>query len=231
MDNNHQATERFQLGREVDLLEHYPKSKRDIGARGDQKTESDREIARQFGKAFFDGDRRHGYGGFHYHPRFWEPVIPTLQQFYDLKAGSRVLDVGCAKGFMLFDILRLIPDIYVRGLDISAYAIEQAMPEMKPYLTEGNVTDLPYEDDAFDLVISINTLHNLEGAALAQAFSEVTRVSRQHTFITVDAFRNPEEQEAMLAWNLTAKTIKSFDDWKAYFAEVGYAGDFYWFMP
>ena len=85
---------------------------------------------------------------------------------------------------MLFDILRLIPDIYVRD-HISAYAIEQAMPEMKPYLTEGNATDLPYEDDAFDLVISINTLHNLEGAALAQAFSEVTRVSRQHTFITV----------------------------------------------
>ena len=231
MDNNHQATEDFTLGREIDLLEHYPKSKRDIAARGDQKTESDREIARQFGKAFFDGDRRHGYGGFHYHPRFWEPVIPTLQQFYDLKAGSRVLDVGCAKGSMLFDILRLIPDIYVRGLDISAYAIEQAMPEIKSYLTEGNATDLPYEDGAFDLVVSINTLHNLAGAGLAQAFSEVTRVSRKHTFITVDAFRNPKEQEAMLAWNLTAKTIKSIDDWKAYFTEVGYAGDFYWFMP
>jgi len=116
-------------------------------------------------------------------------------------------------------------------LDISTYAIEQAMPEMKPYLTVGNATDLPYEDNAFDLVIAINTLHNLEGAALAQAFSEVARVSRQHAFITVDAFRDPEEQEAMLAWNLTAKTIKSIDDWKAYFAEVGYAGDFYWFMP
>ena len=231
MYKNDHSAESLRLGREVDLLEHYPKSKRDTAARGDQKTESDREIARQFGKAFFDGDRRHGYGGFHYHPRFWEPVIPTLQQFYDLKAGSRVLDVGCAKGFMLFDILRLIPDIYVRGLDISAYAIEQAMPEIKSYLTEGNATDLPYEDGAFDLVVSINTLHNLEGAGLAQAFSEVTRVSRKHTFITVDAFRNPKEQEAMLAWNLTAKTIKSIDDWKAYFTEVGYAGDFYWFMP
>jgi len=231
VDNNHHATGGFALGREVDLLEHYPKSKRDIAARGDQKTESDREIARQFGKAFFDGERRHGYGGFHYHPRFWEPVIPTLQQFYDLKAGSRVLDVGCAKGFMLFDMVRLVPGIDVRGLDISTYAIEQSMPEMKPYLTVGNATDLPYEDKSFDLVIAINTLHNLEGRALEQAFSEISRVSRQHAFITVDAFRNPEEQEAMLAWNLTAKTIKSIDAWKAYFAEVGYAGDFYWFMP
>lgn len=98
MDNNHQATEDFTLGREIDLLEHYPKSKRDIAARGDQKTESDREIARQFGKAFFDGERRHGYGGFNYRPRFWEPVIPTLQQFYDLKAGVARFRRGMRKG-------------------------------------------------------------------------------------------------------------------------------------
>ena len=219
------------LGRELDILANYPKTKRDVSARADEKTEEDRAIARQFGKAFFDGERRHGYGGFHYHPRFWEPVVPTFQSVYDLDAHSTVLDVGCAKGFMLYDFQRLIPDITLRGIDISEYAIEASLPEVKPLLDVGNATTLPYPDDSFDLIIAINTLHNLEGQDLIDAFSEVMRVTKRHAFVTVDAYRDESEKEAMLSWNLTAKTIKSVEEWKAFFQDIGYTGDFFWFTP
>ena len=101
------------VGQEIDLLVNYPRTKRNVAERGQTKTEEDRAIARKFGREFFDGDRRHGYGGFAYHPRFWQLVIPDFQKRYNLKSGSRILDVGCAKGFMLYDFMRLIPGIEV----------------------------------------------------------------------------------------------------------------------
>lgn len=219
------------MGKEIDLLTNYPKAKRDIKERGASKTEADRAIARQFEKDFFDGDRRHGYGGFSYNAKYWQPVVPTFQQQWGLTANSSVLDVGCAKGFMLHDFAEVIPGITVKGVDVSRYAIANAMDDMKPHVQVGDARELPFPDKSFDAVIAINTLHNLEGTDLDRAFREIERVSRGHSFITVDAYRTPEEKELMYAWNLTAKTIMSVDEWVAYFAKVGYTGDYYWFMP
>lgn len=219
------------MGAEVDLLMHYPRTKRNIQERGKEKTEEDRRIARQFGKDFFDGDRRHGYGGYSYHPRFWQPVIPTFQAYYGLTSNSTILDVGCGKGFMLHDFCQLVPGIKVQGVDISSYAIDHAMDSMKPFVTAGDARHLPFADHSFDLVISINTVHNLEGDELAAALQEIQRVSRGNSFLTVDAYRNEEEKELMFAWNLTAKTILHVDEWKALFKQVGYTGDYYWFIP
>ncbi len=195
------------------------------------KTEEDRATARKFGKEFFDGDRRHGYGGYYYHPRFWQPVIPSFQKHFGLTSSSSVLDVGCGKGFMLYDMAELIPDITVKGLDISEYAIENAIEDMKPHVQVADAENLPFEDNSFDVVISINTVHNLEQEECAQALREIERVSRGKSFITVDAYRNDEEKELMYAWNLTAKTIMHRDEWKAFFKQVGYTGDYYWFIP
>ncbi|MBF8262506.1 MAG: Methyltransferase type 11 [Parachlamydiales bacterium] len=219
------------MGQEVNLLANYPRTKRNVAERGQTKTEEDRKIARQFDKDFFDGDRRHGYGGFSYHPRFWQPVVPDFQKHYDLKSGSRVLDIGCAKGFMLHDFLQIIPGIKVAGIDVSRYAIEQALPGVKPSLILADARKLPFEDHSFDLVIAINTIHNLDGNDLKCALIEMMRVSKQHAFLTVDAYRNDEEKDAMFAWNLTAKTILHVDGWKKLFEEVGYRGDYYWFVP
>ncbi len=216
---------------EIDLLKQYPKTKRNVKERGAEKTEEDRKIARKFGKEFFDGERRHGYGGFTYSPRFWQPVVPTFQQRYGLTGQSKVLDVGCAKGFMLHDFRTLIPKITVKGIDVSSYAIENGKEEMRPFLEVGDVRALPFEDNAFDLVISINTIHNLEKDELKGALKEIQRVSAQDSFITVDAFRDQEEKELMMAWNLTAKTILHVNEWKALFDEVGFTGDYYWFIP
>lgn len=219
------------MGIEIDLLENYPKTKRDLKQRANEKTEEDRNIARKFGKEFFDGDRKHGYGGFNYMSRFWQPVIPTFVKHFNLNENSKVLDVGCAKGFMLFDMKESIPNITIEGIDISSYAIENAKEEIKQFLRVGNAKELPYEDNSFDVVISINTIHNLEKNECAKALQEIQRVSKGKSFITVDAYRNEEEKEAMYAWNLTAKTIMSVDEWIAFFEEVGYTGDYYWFIP
>jgi len=219
------------MGQEIDLLVNYPKTKRDAKARGAEKTEEDRAVARRFGREFFDGDRRHGYGGYNYHPRFWQPVIPTFQKHFGLDSKSSVLDVGCGKGFMLHDMAAMIPGITVRGIDVSGYAIQNAVEDMKPHVQVADAVILPFADHSFDVVISITTVHNLERAACGKALREIERVSRGKSFVTVDAYRNDEEKELMFAWNLTAKTVMHVDEWKAFFKEVGYTGDYYWFMP
>jgi SAM-dependent methyltransferase len=219
------------MGVEIDLLANYPKPNRDVAARGAAKTEADREVARRFDKDFFDGDRRTGYGGFTYHPRFWQPVIPAIQSHFDLAVGSSVLDVGCAKGFMMHDLAALIPGITVKGVDVSAYAIEHAIDSMRPHVSVADARALPFADKSFDVVISINTIHNLERADLVKALQEIERVNRRGAFITVDAYRTDEERRRMEAWNLTARTILSVESWKDLFAEAGYTGDYYWFIP
>lgn len=219
------------MGREIDLLANYPRTKRNVEERGATKTEEVRSIARQFGQEFFDGDRQYGYGGFKYFPRFWQPVVPALQKHFDLASNSSLLDVGCAKAFMLHDLAELIPGIEVRGVDVSAYAIANAMDDMLSNVQVADAKSLPFDDKSFDVVISINTIHNLERDDCAQALREIERVSRKGAFITVDAYRNEQERERMYAWNLTAKTIMHVDEWKEFFADVGYSGDYYWFIP
>jgi SAM-dependent methyltransferase len=219
------------MRQEIDLLTNYPKTKRNVEERGNSKTEEDRRIAREFGKEYFDGDRRYGYGGYSYHPRFWQPIIPAFKKYFNLTSSSFVLDVGCGKGFMLHDISQLIPGITVRGIDISEYAVANAIDDMKPYIQVANATKLPFDDNSFDVVISINTVHNLNRRDCAQALREIERVGKGKSFITVDAYRNEKEKTAMMAWNLTAKTVMHVDEWKDFFKKVGYSGDFYWFIP
>ena len=219
------------MGKEIDLLVNYPRSKRNVEERGQMKTDADRALARKFGKEFFDGDRSHGYGGFSYNSRFWHPVIPDLQKHFNLKAGDRVLDVGCAKGFMMHDMALLIPEIEVKGIDVSEYAIETAMPTMKPHVQVASAVALPFRDKSFDVVISINSIHNLAREECGKSLQEIERVARRGSFITVDAYRDDDERRRMEAWNLTAKTIMHIDEWKVFFKEVGYTGDYFWFIP
>jgi ubiquinone/menaquinone biosynthesis C-methylase UbiE len=219
------------MGIEIDLLQNYPRSKRNTSARADVITEEHKAIARQYGKEFFDGDRLFGYGGFHYNSRFWQPVVPDLVKHFGLDASASLLDVGCAKGFMLYDLMVSIPGIELAGLDISQYAIDNAKEEVKPFLQLGSAEQLPYDDNSFDVVMSVNTVHNLDEAECAKALQEIDRVSRGKAFITVDAYRNDEEKERMLQWALTAKTIMHVDDWKQFFDDIGYQGDYYWFIP
>ena len=212
-------------------MENYPRTKRNLDERLQEKTEQDRLVARRFGREFFDGDRRNGYGGFTYHPRFWQPVVPTFQEFYGLTGEHSLLDVGCAKGFMLKDFAEAIPGLAVAGIDVSEYAISNAVEGTEAVVQVADARELPFEDDSFDLVVSINTLHNFEREGVVQSLREVQRVSRRWSFVVLDAYRDEEERRRIEAWNLTALTVLSTDEWKGLFAEAGYDGDFFWFTP
>jgi len=219
------------MGNEIDLLSKYPKSKRDLNKRIESKTDLVREVARKFDKEFFDGDRDYGYGGFIYNPKYWTEVVKDFSIFYELKNGSKILDVGCAKGFMLYDFKKLNKEFNVYGVDISNYAIEHSLEEVKNYLKVADARHLPFPDDYFDLVISINTVHNLDIKGCSDALREIQRVTKKNSYITVDAYRNEEEKKRMNAWNLTAKTIMSVDDWINFFEKNQYKGDYFWFIP
>lgn len=219
------------LGAELNLLDQYPKSKRPIDERAKLVTEADRRLSKQFGKDYFDGDRRHGYGGYSYHPRFWQATARRFRDHYQLPEQAGILDVGCAKGFLLRDVKELMPKATLAGIDISTYAIEHADPLVKPCVQVGSAAALPFPDKSFDLVVSINTVHNLPLESCKQALREIQRVSRQHAFITVDAWRTDRERELQQQWILTADTYMHVDDWKTLFGEVGYTGDYYWFFP
>ena len=212
------------------MLDKYPKSKRPIEERGQLITEKDRRIARMFEREYFDGDRLHGYGGYSYHQRFWQETVKRFKEHYRLPDNASLLDVGCAKGFMLHDFKQLMPQLNIAGIDISSYAIENAIASVKPSLQVGNAAELPFEDNSFDLVISINTVHNLPLPECKRALREIERVSKKDSFVTMDAWRNETERERLMKWNLTALTYMHVDDWKRLFDDIGYTGDYYWFI-
>jgi len=215
---------------ELNLLDLYPRSKRPIEERGELINDEHRRVARQFGPEFFDGDRLYGYGGYMYHPRFWQATVRRFRDHYKLEADARVLDIGCAKGFMLHDFRELMPHSTVAGVDLSEYAVQHAMPTVRPFIRLGNARELPYDDGAFDLVVCITTIHNLPLDECKQAVGEIQRVTRHHAFLTVDAWRTEAERQRMLKWNLTAVTYMHVDAWTELFNAVGYRGDYYWFL-
>jgi hypothetical protein len=215
---------------EINLLDRLPQTKRDPKARAAAKTPEDRAIAKRFDRDFFDGERRHGYGGYRYDGR-WMPVARRFIEHYDLKPDARILDVGAGKGFLMYDFLQALPGATVRGIDVSAYAKQNAHGDMGPLIDLGSAEKLPYPDQSFDLVISINSIHNLPLDQCKQALREMERVSRAHQFVTVDAWRTVEEHQRLLDWILTAETYMSVDDWHRLFAEIGYTGDCWWFIP
>jgi ubiquinone/menaquinone biosynthesis C-methylase UbiE len=214
---------------EINILATHPKANRDYDKRAQEKTPEIIRIAKEFGKEFFDGDRKCGYGGYRYDGR-WKAVAQKMKDYYQLAEDCAILDIGCAKGFLLHDFKELMPNCTVTGIDVSEYAIENAMPSVKPYLKVASAERLPYPDESFDLVISINSIHNLPLGRLKKALKEVERVSRGHSYITVDAWRNEMERGNLYKWVLTAETMMHVDDWKKLFAEVGYTGDYWWFI-
>jgi ubiquinone/menaquinone biosynthesis C-methylase UbiE len=214
---------------EINLLTTHPAANRDYDKRSLEKTPEVIRLAKEFGKDFFDGDRRCGYGGYRYDGR-WKAVAQRMKDHYHLSEKCAILDIGCAKGFLLHDFKELMPNCIVSGIDVSTYAIENAMTTVKPCLKIASAEALPYPDKSFDFVISINSIHNLPPDRLRKALKEIGRVSRGDSYITVDAWRNEKEKENLYKWVLTAESMMHVDDWKKFFDEVGYRGDYWWFI-
>ena len=212
---------------EFNLLSSHPKTVRDIRARTRNKEEN-RKIASEFGFAYFDGPREQGYGGYVYDGR-WQAVARRIVERYDLKPGMTVLDIGCAKGFLVKDLTDTLPGLQVLGLDISHYALEHAPEEIRHQLLRGDCRRLPFADSEFDAVLCINTIHNVDRKDCVTALREIERVGKRgKAFVQVDAFTTEREKSAFEDWMLTAKTFGKPDEWLEIFDEAGYRGDYYW---
>jgi SAM-dependent methyltransferase len=214
--------------REVDLLDSYPRVKRDIDSRA-AAVEEQREVAKQFGREYFDGDRTQGYGGYRYDGR-WVRVAERFRDEYGIRPGMTILDVGSAKGFLLHDFRQVIPGVEVFGLDISEYGIQQSLEDVRPRIVRATAASLPFRDASFDVVTCINTIHNLPRVLCVQAVREIERVKRPggRSYIQVDSWLSEEQHQKFERWQLTALTYSEPEGWRRLFAEAGYTGDYYW---
>ncbi|MDE6055306.1 MAG: class I SAM-dependent methyltransferase [Lachnospiraceae bacterium] len=182
-------------------------------------------IAKQYGYDYWDGDRKYGYGGYRYDGR-WKSVAEKLADHYQLQPEQKVLDVGCGMAHLLYELTQAVPGIKVAGIDISRYALEHAKPEVRSMLQYGQAQNLPFEDNEFDLVVSLATLHNLKVFDLKKALQEIGRVSKKNSYIMVESFRNDREEVNMLYWQLTCASYYSVEEWEWLYREWGYAGDY-----
>ncbi|WP_455212599.1 class I SAM-dependent methyltransferase [Kaarinaea lacus] len=181
-------------------------------------------VAKQWGRDYWDGERQYGYGGYRYDGR-WRSVAEQMVQHYGLTENHSILDIGCGKGYLLYEFTQVVPGIQVSGIDISNYAIEQAKEEIKPYLKITTATDLPYADGDFDFVYSLNVFHNFAVYDLKAAVSEMMRVGRQKHYLCVESYRNEREKVNLLYWQLTCASFYSTEEWKWLLEKWGYTGD------
>jgi ubiquinone/menaquinone biosynthesis C-methylase UbiE len=215
------------MGKEIDLLRSLPKTKRNIEKRAEEKDEAVIATSRKFGQEYWDGDRRYGYGGYRYDGR-WRVVARDMMLHFGLKPGMRVLDVGCGKGFLVKDLMLECPGLEAFGLDISHYALMHCEREVIGRLHLGSAEILPFPDDAFDCVISLNTIHNLTREGAVVAMREIQRLSKGRAFVQVDSYRTPEERETAVSWIITARFHDYPQGWLQVYSEAGYTGDYYW---
>lgn len=204
----HKKTQRDYLGR----VNEFPKAEA-------------AKLAKKFDFDYWDGDRKVGYGGYKYDGR-WRAVADAIVEHYNLKPGDRILDVGCGKAFLLYDFTQALPGVEVTGIDISEYGIAHAPEEVRPFLKACSATELPFADNSFDLVISINTLHNLYCFELDRALREIERVGKGNKYIVVESYRNEAEKANLLYWQLTCESFYTPDEWHWWFDHCGYTGDY-----
>lgn len=203
----------------------HKKTKRDyIGRMTDSKIEC-MKVAKKYGHEFWDGDRRYGYGGYKYDGR-WEVVARKLIEQYALADGAKILDVGCGKGFLLYELKKLLPNSVTIGFDMSEYAIANAKEEIKDNLFQYKAQDVyPFDNNEFDLVFSLTTLHNLHVFELKTAVSEMERVGK-NKYIVVEGYRNEDELFNLECWALTCESFFKPQEWIWLFHEFGYTGDY-----
>lgn len=215
------------MGENVDFVQKlHSSTKRDYVARVVENPKAEcARVAKQWGYDYWDGDRKYGYGGYHYDGR-WLSIAQDMARHYEIKPGDKILDVGCGKGYLLHEFTVAVPGVEVAGLDISEYGIKDAKEEVKPFLRVGNATSLPWADNTFDFVVSFATLHNLSIGDLKKGVQEIERVGKEKKHIMLESWRTEEEKANLLYWQLTCESLHSVEGWKWLYDEWGYTGDY-----
>jgi len=203
----------------------HKKTKRDYLARMTDDKVHCMVKAKEYEFDYWDGDRRYGYGGYKYDGR-WKPVAERLTALYGLKHDAKILDVGCGKAHLLYELSRLLPQAEIHGVDISRHGIGDAPEAIRDRLSRYRAQDpFPWGDQYFDLVISLGCFHNLRVFELKAAISEVERVGK-NKYIMVESYRNEQELFNLECWALTAESFFDTAEWIWLYDHFGYRGDY-----
>ena len=202
------------------ITKNHKKTKRKFIERMvDNKIEAMR-VARLYEYDYWDGKRRYGFGGYDYIQDYWTPVAKKLIKKFKLTNKSRILDIGCGKGFLLFEIKKILKNITIEGVDISKHAIKNSKKEVKKYLKKIDINKYKFKGK-YDLIISINTLHNLEIDDLSKVVKKIVKFSK-NSYIAVEGYRNIEELFNLQCWALTANTFFSKNEWIWFLRNLNY---------
>jgi len=213
--------------KKIDFWKYYPISNRkNISSLRVKVSNKLRKKLQKFPKEYFDGKRAHGYGGYYYNPKFFRKIVKAMIRHYKLNNKSKILDIGCAKGFMMYEFKKALPACEVRGIDISRYCKMQAMRKVKKYIKIGTCEKLPYPDKYFDFVVSISTIHNVNKSGIERSLKEIMRVSKKNSFIRVKGYSDLKEKKEINDWNIVAKSNLSKKNWIKIFKKVKYTGDY-----
>ena len=182
--------------------------------------------AKEYEFDYWDGNRRYGYGGYRYIPGRWKIVAEQLIKHYNLSNGSSLLDIGCGKGHLLYELKLLLPEIKIKGFDISNHGINNSKEEIKKYIFKHKAQEpYPFQDNEFDLVISLGCFHNLRIFELQNAIKEMERVGNQG-YIMLESYRNEQELFNVQCWALTCESFFDTEEWIWIYKHFGYTGDF-----
>ena len=181
--------------------------------------------AKEYEYDYWDGDRRYGYGGYQYDGR-WKPVAEAIIKEYDLKSDSKILDVGCGKAHLLYEMKLLLPDAEVVGFDISKHGIATAPEGIRDHLFVYRAQDYyPWGDNYFDFVMSLGCVHNLKMYQLKTALTEIERVGKKK-YIMKESYRNEQELFNLQCWALTCESFFEPSEWIWLYNHFGYTGDY-----
>jgi SAM-dependent methyltransferase len=183
-------------------------------------------IAKQFAYKYWDGDRKYGYGGYKYIPGRWEAVARKLIKKFNLTNDSKIIDIGCGKGFLLYEIFKIIPKAKLIGVDISKYALKYSHLKIKKFLKYHDARKkLNYSKKYFDLAISTGCLHNFDIIDLNLSLKEISRISKKQ-YIVVESYRNNKELFNLQCWALTCESFLSKKEWIWLFNKFSLKGNF-----
>ena len=215
--------------KQINFWKYYPKNndnRKNISKIRVKISNKLKKKLQKFPKEYFDGDRAHGYGGYYYNKKFFRKIVKRMIKYYKLNNSSKILDIGCAKGFMMYEFKKYLPNCEVKGIDISRYCKMHAIKKVKKNIKIGTCEKLPYPDKYFDFVVSISTIHNVTRRGIKKSLKEIVRVANKNSFIRVKAYNTATEKKRIDEWNIVAKSNLSKNKWLKFFKETNYCGDY-----